>query len=256
MFVPAPLSPAKVKEVFALKAAGISDYEIARRTGVSRSTVQRWRKLGPPAWRWSFDNLPRQWRPVDEAAYGYLLGMFLGDGTVTQHPRTMRLQIVLDASQPWIAVECAIAIARVLPVRVSRYRRRDEHAVVLSSYNPMWPLVFPQWGAGPKHKRRITLERWQSEICDRHPRELIRGLIHSDGCRCINRFNTKLPSGRLAHYEYPRYFFSNYSDDIRRIFCTYCDRLRIRWTQSNERNISVSHRRSVAFLDTFVGPKC
>jgi hypothetical protein len=35
------------------------------------------------------------------------------------------------------------------------------------------------------------------------------------GCRTINRFKTKLPSGRVASYEYPRYFFSNLSDDIR-----------------------------------------
>jgi hypothetical protein len=32
-------------------------------------------------------------------------------------------------------------------------------------------------------------------------------------------------------------------------------RLGIRWTQSNHRNISVSHRRSVAILDGFIGPK-
>jgi hypothetical protein len=29
----------------------------------------------------------------------------------------------------------------------------------------------------------------------------------------------------------------------------------VRWTQSNHRNISVSHRRSVAILDGFIGPK-
>ena len=43
--------------------------------------------------------------------------------------------------------------------------------------------------------------------------------------------------------------------DIRGLFCEYCDKLGIRWTQSNPRNISVSHRDSVALLDTFVGPK-
>jgi hypothetical protein len=56
-------------------------------------------------------------------------------------------------------------------------------------------------------------------------------------------------------YSYPRYFFSNLSADIRGLFCEYCDRLGIRWTQSNHRNISVSHRRSVAALDEFIGPK-
>ena len=59
----------------------------------------------------------------------------------------------------------------------------------------------------------------------------------------------------ICHYEYPRYFFSNLSPDIRSIFCDHCEQLGIRWTQSNPRNISVSHGDSVAILDTFVGPK-
>jgi hypothetical protein len=45
------------------------------------------------------------------------------------------------------------------------------------------------------------------------------------------------------------------SADIRELFCRTCEALGIRWTQSNHRNISVSHRRSVAVLDAFVGPK-
>ncbi len=92
-------------------------------------------------------------------------------------------------------------------------------------------------------------------ITTRHPKPLIRGLIHSDGCRTVNAFNTRLPSGREAHYSYPRYFFSNLSDDIRQIFCEHCDLLGIRSSRSNPRNISVADRRSVAVLDSFVGPK-
>jgi hypothetical protein len=68
-------------------------------------------------------------------------------------------------------------------------------------------------------------------------------------------FRTQLPSGRVAEYEYPRYFFSNLSAGIRDIFCEHCDLLGIRWTQSNPRNIAVSHRGSGALLDEFVGPK-
>ncbi len=71
----------------------------------------------------------------------------------------------------------------------------------------------------------------------------------------MNRFKTKLPSGRVAEYAYPRYFFTNYSEDIRRIFCEHCELIGVRWTQSNPRNISVSHRDSVAILDSFIGPK-
>ena len=84
---------------------------------------------------------------------------------------------------------------------------------------------------------------------------MIRGLIHSDGSRVINRFETLLPSGRVAQYAYPRYFFTNYSADIRRIFCEHCELIGVRWTQSSFKNISVAHRDSVAILDSFIGPK-
>ena len=88
-----------------------------------------------------------------------------------------------------------------------------------------------------------------------HTKPLLRGLIHSDGCRCMNAFSVRLPSGRVGWYSYPRYFFSNLSADIREIFATHCDLLGIRWTQSNTRNLSVSHRPSVKLLDSFIGPK-
>ena len=71
----------------------------------------------------------------------------------------------------------------------------------------------------------------------------------------INRFSVKLPSGRTGRYEYPRYFFTNYSADIRKLFCDHCSMLNVRWTQSSFKNISVAHRASVALLDSFIGPK-
>ncbi|MDQ6822293.1 MAG: hypothetical protein M3076_18465 [Actinomycetota bacterium] len=64
-----------------------------------------------------------------------------------------------------------------------------------------------------------------------------------------------LPSGRTAEYHYVRYFFSNHSDDIRHIFAEHCAFLGIRVTQSSHRNLSISHRHSVAILERIVGPK-
>jgi hypothetical protein len=83
----------------------------------------------------------------------------------------------------------------------------------------------------------------------------LRGLIHSDGCRCINRFSVDLPRGGRREYAYARYFFSNLSAGIRAIFTEHCDLLGIRWSMSNPRNVSISYRRSVRLLDEFVGDK-
>jgi hypothetical protein len=113
----------------------------------------------------------------------------------------------------------------------------------------------PQDGPGRKHLRPIVLTDWQLELPRAHPGALIRGLIHSDGCRVLNQFQTKLPTGRIASSSYVRYFFSNHSADIRQIFIDHCKLLGIRLTQSNPRNLTVSHRKSVAILEGLVGPK-
>jgi hypothetical protein len=141
------------------------------------------------------------------------------------------------------------------PATITALLRRERSAVVLGSSGDDWVKLFPQYGPGKKHERKIELVDWQLLTTRKCTREFIRGLVHSDGSRCVNRFSVKLPSGRVGGYEYPRYFFTNYSEDIRRIFCEHCDLLGIRWTQSNPRNISISHRTSVALLDSFIGPK-
>ncbi len=89
---------------------------------------------------------------------------------------------------------------------------------------------------------------------DAYPHDFLRGLIHSDGCRVLNRFMVDLPSDR-REYAYSRYFFTNTSPDIRGLFCAYCEHLGVRWTRSNPRTISVADRRSVALLDSFIGDK-
>ena len=65
-------------------------------------------------------------------------------------------------------------------------------------------------------------------IVDEHPWLFLRGLLHSDGCRSINRVKTTLPSGRYAEYEYGRWYFVNASEDILGIFGDACDRVGVR----------------------------
>jgi hypothetical protein len=126
---------------------------------------------------------------------------------------------------------------------------------VVCIYHPGVRMAFPQHGPGRKHLRQISLVVWQRELTHARPGALIRGLIHSDGCRAINRFKTKLPSGRVAEYSYVRYFFSNLSEDIRNIFREHCELLGVRVTRCSHRNLTVSHRDSVAILEEIVGPK-
>ena len=120
---------------------------------------------------------------------------------------------------------------------------------VQSTWRP-WLCLFPQHGPGRKHNRTIALSDWQSQIVDSAPGSFLRGLIHTDGWRGTNRVHVK---GR--DYEYPRYQFSNRSDDIRRLFTDACEKLGVKWRPWTRYHVSVAQRESVAILDLFIGPK-
>jgi Helix-turn-helix domain len=257
-----------VRKVFELWDKGVPKKAIARQTGVSRTQVRQWVAQGldavldspmrrPPGHHdcaLSSAHCPLV-QSVDERAYAYLLGMYLGDGHITAFPNGVdRLRITLDDKYPSIMRECANAIKVVMPGRrVGFVRRTRCHDVYC--YSKHWQCLFPQHGPGRKHNRPILLRRWQERIVyDRYPELLVRGLIHTDGCRCINRVKRPTKTG-LKRYEYPRYMFKNESGHIRGIFIEGCQRVGIDWRWDGPRQISIARRRSVALLDSFVGSK-
>jgi hypothetical protein len=100
----------------------------------------------------------------------------------------------------------------------------------------------------------MRLLAWQLRLAKTYPKELLRGLVHSDGCRSINRVRRALAGG-VRTYEYPRYYFVNASPAIRDLFAATCTQLGVEWRRMTERTISVARRDSVAYLDDFIGPK-
>jgi hypothetical protein len=92
----------------------------------------------------------------------------------------------------------------VMPTSVAAIQPHVCHNLVeIHSYSNAWICLFPQHGPGPKHLRKIQLEPWQEAIVEREPEQFIRGLLHSDGCRVMNRVYV---NGK--DYAYPRYSFS------------------------------------------------
>ena len=188
----------------------------------------------------------------DFAAYSYLLGLYLGDGCISAGRRgVFRLRVTLDRSYPGIVEECLEAMRRIVPSgRASVYSRPTDRVDEVSAFSKHWPCLIPQHGPGRKHERDIELKEWQREVLDGHPWRFLRGLVHSDGSRFTNVIRHP---NRV--YRYPRYNFTNHSDDIRDLFCEYCDKVGVRWRQMNRWNISVARCESVARMDRFVGPK-
>ncbi|WP_207908556.1 hypothetical protein [Pseudonocardia endophytica] len=126
--------------------------------------------------------------------------------------------------------------------------------VAVVSHSKHWVCLFPQHGPGMKYTRRIELEPWQDEIVREHPGPFLRGLFHSDGCRTVNRTRATVDGVEKA-YKYPRWMFSNRSEDIHRLCAAALDRLGIAHRRSRADTISVARRDAVELMDRVVGPK-
>lgn len=188
-----------------------------------------------------------------EDAYVHLLGLYLGDGCLSPTRRNVwRLRIFQDARYQGLVGACSRSIGLICGNRVGRIKR--DGCVEIYADWKHWFCLFPQHGPGPKHQRRIELEPWQRRLVRANPEALLRGLIHSDGCRALNRVRRPSRDGERL-YVYPRYFFTNASPEIRALFSDACDTVGIRWRVTTERVISVARRDDVARLDAFIEPK-
>ena len=242
---------AEIETAAALLSKGLTSTEVAARTGIPRSTIRDWRLKGI-----SRGSKGRNTRPCPicdfgvelmAPAYAYLFGLYLGDGCVSEGPRTYVLRLFLDAAYPAIVCEARAAMEAVRPGQRAwaKVRRSSRcHDVVMCSNH--WPCLFPQHGPGRKHERPILLAAWQRSLVADYPRQLVRGLIHSDGCRVVAN-DRGLKS--------VRYHFSNRSEDIKRIYTDALDALGVQWTGRCDQQIAVYRKASVAVLDEFVGPK-
>jgi hypothetical protein len=235
---------------------GYTATQVARMTGIPRSTVRDWsvgrnlrqKRAGNSGVPCGWD---REFSELDAESYGYLLGLYLGDGCISRAGAVWRLRVTLDAAYPGIIRECALAIEAIADgKRAYILRRRDQRCTEVSAYWKHWPCLIPQHGRGRKHLRRIALTEWQRVIVMADPRPLLRGLIHSDGTRIIA---TERKGRHVRHAA--RYAFKNRSEDILQLFATACDVAGVHFTRASSTQIAVYSRDSVAILDSFVGPK-
>ncbi|MFE4059247.1 helix-turn-helix domain-containing protein [Streptomyces sp. NPDC059096] len=248
-------------EALALLDRGVPNRAVAERLNVPRGTIGWWRHEARKE-RGEQVEVRRSLlcplcdeRPLDRASYAYLLGLYLGDGYISHYVRhrTPSLQVTMDDAWPGLQDAAEAAFRAVFPYNAICRQRRKGCQNIKVSFKHL-ACLFPQSGPGRKHERKIELNGWQQKIVDEHPWALLRGLIHSDGCRCTN-WTEKIIGGQLKRYEYPRYFFTNLSDDIRRLYTDTLDAVRVEWRQANAKNISVAKRASVALMDAHIGPK-
>lgn len=236
------------EEVRRLAAADVNDCEIARRTGLPRTTVRDIRRPRRPRSR---SICPRCWRPTrpirfTPGEYAELLGLYLGDGCISEAPRTQRLRLALDARHAQIVDDAIALLTRCFGANsVGRVDAHEGAMAVVYVYSQHLACLFPQHGSGLKHQRRIQLEPWQRQLVDAAPWAFLRGCIHSDGCFFINR------TGR---YRYLSVDFRNQSSDILELVESVCFQLGLRPAR-NSQSVRIYDRASVREFAAFVGCK-
>lgn len=243
-----------VDQVRSARAEGATYRQLAERFGVAKRTIGRWcTDADAAAGRAAPFLRPAQLlRPDSYSAYAYILGIYLGDGHLVRMPKDVfALRITFDCRYPAIISEAVSSLKMVMPKnRATVLPRSSSNAADVVCYSKAWPVLLPQHGPGRKHTRDVSLRLWQLSITVVHAKSLIRGLIHSDGCRfiAIQRVKDK-------PYAYPRYCFKNRSPEILETFCRHLDLLDIPWTKPGPESIQVARRKGVAALDEFVGAK-
>ena len=247
-----------------LSSLGLVDSENALICGVAVKTIRRWRRLyvrrGVPRGGGGTTSPPCprcDERTLDEAAYSALLGFYLGDGHIAlargRSKSTLRLDIVQDQRYPDSVQEIKRIVERVKVGKAGL--RPKQGCIAITSVWLHWPCLFPQHGEGRKHERLIELTDWQRAIVEREPHAFLRGLFHSDGCRANNWVQKTKSNGEKVRRYYPRYMFSNKSDDIRGLCVWALGLLGIPCKDDGKKVVTVNRREAVAVLDSFIGPK-
>ena len=185
--------------------------------------------------------------------YAALLGFYLGDGCISHHRSRTTLRISCDPAWPGVIRDIDRLIGAVHPEGRASHVRAPGTLVVHTTWKH-WPCLFPQHGPGRKHERAICLETWQEDVVRAFPADFLRGLFHSDGAR-VNNWATRIAAGQKKRYDYPRWQFSNRSEDILALCCWALDLVDVPWRRSGPWTVSVSRREAVTRLDALIGLK-
>lgn len=239
----------------ALIRAGHNDCDVSRRTGIPRTTIRDWRRprylprangrhgTRSHCIRCREPTGPVRWSCED---YAELLGLYLGDGHITELARTSRLRLFLDSKHQEVVSDSRDLLKRVFPCnRVGSHCAHEGRLTILQVHSKHLLCMFPQHGPGQKHLRTIALAEWQQELTRRAPWHLLKGLIRSDGCSFVNK------TGR---YRYLAYQLDNHSQDILQIFCDTCDLVGLEYRRYRT-YVRINRRDSVARLKDKIGVK-
>lgn len=234
----------------------LSDYKVSELLGIRRPSIQRWRHEYKKFSENFLSNVGRQGKPkpvinkkeIPSKSYAYLLGMYLGDGHITQGKGKKHAILVItqnlddDIAINDIKRHMANIFSYVTPY-VHKKKNANACDIRIGCNQNVLPL-FPQHGRGAKHKRKIELTNWQKDHIRKEPWAFIKGLLHSDGSKFYNKCN------KTWTWE-----FKNKSQDIIDIFKWACDLVDLYYTYGKKGSVCFYKKEYVSILNEKVGEK-
>src|SRR5215218_8976830 len=121
----------------ALIDTGFGDSEIARLTQIPRPTLSAWRHGRGVRYHERLSAAEPSWRPPVLGEYSYLLGLYLGDGCISQsRPGTFATMVItLDAAYSGIVEEAMAAAGVCFPETRPHRFARSEGSVAAVQWN-------------------------------------------------------------------------------------------------------------------------
>jgi len=188
---------------------------------------------------------------LKKEAYSYLLGLYLGDGHIAKTKPlkngnvVYKFRIFQDAKYINLIQLCIDKMKILFESEVNVVNKPGCKEIIC--YKNNIPEIFPQHGPGKKHTREIVLTDWQKDIVRKYPKEFIKGLIHSDGCRYVIK---------QSEYEYVKYELSNRSQDILGYFDWACSLIGVDTRRHSGSRASILRtQKDVDCFESFIGPK-
>jgi len=176
----------KVDMALRLSAIGILDKENARICGVSIAAIRHWRggrrrglhcgPLGTAAQRRA--SCPRcHGRSMNESAYAYLLGLYLGDGYISRGRRDVyALWIACCDDWPGLMAAARRAMSDVMPTS-SVFCVHQQGCTKVKRTSKHWPCLFPAARAWTEAHSGNRTRPMAVSYCTEIPRRIRQGAV-------------------------------------------------------------------------------